>query len=267
MGHAADPTHPRYNSLLKRKMLEDAAKIGMLADSALIAHGRGEAFDYLIGERTIECAMDATKEAAARLCAADRPVISLNGNAMDLAAKSLLRSAAIIGADMEVNIFYRTPERMKVLMQYLEVAHTEVTNQTPPEFEAGVWQSMVSEVRLLGNSPDGRIPGLEGPRANCHSDGILASDVILVPLEDGDRCEALVAMGKDVIVVDLNPLSRSAKMAKVTIVDELCRFAENLYVSCLKPIAPKEDWDNPKILQAALEEIIAGAVDSAQKYL
>ena len=58
--------------------------------------------------------------------------------------------------------------------------------------------------------------------------GIFNSDVILVPLEDGGRCEALVAMGKFVIVVDLNPLSRSAKMANLTIVDELCRVANNL---------------------------------------
>ena len=262
MEHAADPTHPRYNSLLKRKMIEDAAKIGMLADSALIAHGRGEAFDYLIGERTIECAMEATKEAAARLCAADKPVISLNGNVMALAAKPLLRCAAVIGANVEVNIFYRTPERMKVLMEYLKIAHAEVANHTPPEFDAVVWQKMVSGVRLLGDSSDGRIPGLEGPRANCHSDGILASDVILVPLEDGDRCEALVEMGKDVIVVDLNPLSRSSKMAKVTVVDELCRFAENLYVLCLDPFEPNNNWDNTKILQTALETIIAGVVDS-----
>jgi 4-phosphopantoate--beta-alanine ligase len=52
--------------------------------------------------------------------------------------------------------------------------------------------------------------------------------VILVPLEDGDRCEALVNMGKTVIVVDLNPLSRSAKMASITIVDEISRVANNM---------------------------------------
>ena len=55
-----------------------------------------------------------------------------------------------------------------------------------------------------------------------------SSDVILVPLEDGDRCEALVNMGKTVIVVDLNPLSRSAKMASITIVDEISRVATNM---------------------------------------
>ena len=50
----------------------------------------------------------------------------------------------------------------------------------------------------------------------------------MVPLEDGDRCEALVKMGKTVIVVDLNPLSRSAKMASITIVDEISRVATNM---------------------------------------
>jgi 4-phosphopantoate--beta-alanine ligase len=44
-----------------------------------------------------------------------------------------------------------------------------------------------------------------------------------VPLEDGDRTEALVAMGKFVITIDLNPLSRSARMADITIVDNIVR--------------------------------------------
>ena len=47
-------------------------------------------------------------------------------------------------------------------------------------------------------------------------------------MEDGDRCEALVKMGKTVIVVDLNPMSRSAKMASITIVDEISRVAKNM---------------------------------------
>ena len=64
---AADPSHPRYQSLLMRHRLENAAKIGMLADSALIAHGRGEAFDYLLGEKTSDSAMIATKHALSLL--------------------------------------------------------------------------------------------------------------------------------------------------------------------------------------------------------
>ena len=258
MGHVADPSHPRYQSLLKRKKIEDAAKAGMLADSALIAHGRGEAFDYLLGERTTDSARAATKEAAARLCAAERPLISLNGNTMALACEELLRCAAIIGADLEVNIFYRTPQRMKALMDFLKLRYSEVTELPSPGYNAEEWREMMEEIRLLGDSPDGRIPGLEGPRANCHSDGILASDVLLVPLEDGDRCEALVAMGKDVIVIDLNPLSRSAKMAEITVVDELCRFAENLYHYSQKPSEPDKNWNNSLILNAALDEIIQG---------
>ena len=45
-------SHPRRESLLSRQKLVDAASKGMLAESALIAHGRGEAFDYLLGEKT-----------------------------------------------------------------------------------------------------------------------------------------------------------------------------------------------------------------------
>jgi 4-phosphopantoate--beta-alanine ligase len=44
-----------------------------------------------------------------------------------------------------------------------------------------------------------------------------------VPLEDGDRCQALRNMGKTVIVVDLNPLSRTAKSASVSITDNVRR--------------------------------------------
>ena len=75
------------------------------------------------------------------------------------------------------------------------------------------------DVAILGDAPDANIPGLKGPRAACHREGILESDAILVPLEDGDRCNALVAMGKKVIVIDLNPLSRSAQQGSITIVD------------------------------------------------
>jgi 4-phosphopantoate--beta-alanine ligase len=54
------------------------------------------------------------------------------------------------------------------------------------------------------------------------------SDVVLVPLEDGDRCQALKAAGKDVITIDLNPMSRTAQTADITIVDNLIRSLPNL---------------------------------------
>jgi 4-phosphopantoate--beta-alanine ligase len=108
----------------------------------------------------------------------------------------------------------------------------------------------LSEVQILGANPDGRIPNLDGPRANCHTDGILCADVVLVPLEDGDRCEALIAMGKTVCVVDLNPLSRTARMATVTIVDELTRCIPILLENLMNETkAPHLDWDNEQNLR------------------
>ena len=74
---------------------------------------------------------------------------------------------------------------------------------------------------LQGNAE--RLLPLSHDRALCLRQGIYGADVVLVPLEDGDRCEALVSMGKTVIVIDLNPLSRSARSASLTVVDELTR--------------------------------------------
>ena len=111
-----DPSHPRYESLMIRKKVADAGVKGMLADSAMIAHGRGEAFDYLLGEQTIPSARDATKEAAARLVRARSPILSLNGNAIALAGQDFLTIASQLNCPIEINIFYRTPERMGALL-------------------------------------------------------------------------------------------------------------------------------------------------------
>ncbi len=211
-GFSADPSHPRYQSLLSRHLLEQAAKQGMLADSALIAHGRGEAYDYLIGEKTSPNALQATNNALAHLIAGKKPVISLNGNTTALAGYELMKIAEYLQCPIEVNIFYRTEQRISALFGYLDSIKKEHS----------------ISINILGKNPDTTIPGLKGPRAKCCTEGIYSSDVILVPLEDGDRCEALVAMGKTVIVVDLNPLSRSAKMASITIVDEISRVAKNM---------------------------------------
>ncbi len=60
-------SHPRKKSLLSRQKIVEGSLEGLLADSAMIAHGRGEAFDYLLGERTTESARSAIREAASRL--------------------------------------------------------------------------------------------------------------------------------------------------------------------------------------------------------
>ena len=245
------PTHPRYKSLMARKMLTDAAAGGLLADSALIAHGRGEAFDYLLGEMTCESARMAIRETAARLLAAKQPVISLNGNSVALAASELLACAAVLGCAIEINIYYRTPERMAALLSTMEQRKNEAIQRFP---ELG---SQIIAVPILGAKPDTKIPNLDGPRANCHSDGIFSADVILVPLEDGDRCEALVAMGKTVCVIDLNPLSRTAKTATVTIVDELTRCAPLLLDDLQKGmIEPNNSWNNENNLQDVTKQML-----------
>ncbi len=245
------PTHPRYKSLMARKMLTDAAAAGLLADSALIAHGRGEAFDYLLGEMTCRSAREAIRETAAHLLAAKQPVISLNGNSVALAASELLACAAVLGCAIEINIYYRTPERMAALLSTMEQRKNEATEHFPE------LKSQIIAVPILGANPDTKIPNLDGPRANCHSDGIFAADVILVPLEDGDRCEALVAMGKTVCVIDLNPLSRTAKMATVTIVDELTRCAPLLLDDLQKGmIAPNDNWNNENNLHEVTKQML-----------
>ncbi len=238
---AADPSHPRYQSLLLRHRLEEAEKLGMLAGSAMIAHGRGEAYDYLLGEQTIPSAHEATLHALKALSNAERPVISLNGNAVALAGEQLLVLAQQLNCPVEINIFYRTHERMSALLGRLESIKNERS----------------IDVEILGAEPNARIPGLKGPRAKCTKEGIIDSDTILVPLEDGDRCEALVAMGKTVIVIDLNPLSRSAKMGTITIVDELTRVVENMLsqFDSIKMSKTSNTYDNDETLRDALQHI------------
>ena len=239
---AADPSHPRYASLLMRHRLEVAAERGMLAASAMIAHGRGEAFDYLLGERSTSSALAAARQALAVLQAAERPVLSVNGNVAALACDEMLQLANVLQCPLEVNIFYRTPERMEAILSYMKERN----------------DALGLEVNVLGDSPNATIPGLKGPRAACHREGILESDAILVPLEDGDRCQALVAMGKDVVVIDLNPLSRSAQQASITIVDELSRALNNMleFSNSGEPVEVDETYDHRSILQAGLAEML-----------
>lgn len=242
--HAADPSHPRYSSLLQRQKMERAKELGMLADSALIAHGRGEAFDYLLGEKTHPFAHDAIVQALAVLKQAQHPVLSVNGNAVALAGHEILQLASHLSCPVEINIFYRTPERMDALLTELQRINEEHDLR----------------VTILGANPDATIPGLKGPRAKCESAGIFSADVIFVPLEDGDRCQALKAMGKTVIVVDLNPMSRSAIHASITIVNELHRTIEcmNETLQQHHGISEIESFNHHSILERALITIRQG---------
>jgi 4-phosphopantoate--beta-alanine ligase len=65
----------------------------------------------------------------------------------------------------------------------------------------------------------------------------------------------LVSLGKDVLVVDLNPLSRSAKMATVTIVDEVSRMADLLLEYVITDSSNVTKWDNNSALKESLKII------------
>ncbi|MDI6860020.1 MAG: 4-phosphopantoate--beta-alanine ligase [Methanocellales archaeon] len=199
--------HPRYASLMIRERLVKGYESGIVCTHGLIAHGRGEAFDYLIGEKTTKAAMHATKVAVATLLTAERPVISVNGNTAALVPDEIVHLSERIGAPLEVNLFHRTEERMDKIIAHLK-AH--------------------SATNVLGKKADARIPGIEHERGKVDKDGIYGADAVLVPLEDGDRCEALVRMGKTVIAIDLNPLSRTSRTATITIVDNVVRAIPNM---------------------------------------
>ena len=146
-------------------------------------------------------------------------------------------------------------EKLKVLLENCKktVSMAPPNNWTRSPEE---WKVSVNRVLILGGFAEGLIPGLDGPRATCDVNGILSADAILVPLEDGDRCEALVNMGLKVIVVDLNPLSRSSLMSTIAIVDDVTRFSANLQEKLLIFNRLKRTkWDNKKSLQIALDTI------------
>jgi 4-phosphopantoate--beta-alanine ligase len=199
--------HPRHDSLLTRHRIEEGVDLGITSRQGLIAQGRGEAYDYLLGEQTIPSADEAERVAAAHLLLADHPVLSVNGNVAALVPGEMVDLAAVTGADLEVNLFNRTEERMQAIADHLREHGAE---------------------NVKGLEADARIPGIEHERAKVDADGIYDADVVLVPLEDGDRAEALAAMGKTELVIDLNPLSRSAQTASVPIIDNVIRAIPNI---------------------------------------
>ena len=230
--------HPRYKSLLAREKLARGIKEGLVHETGLIAHGRGEAFDYLLGEKTIPPADEAARAAAAHLLLAKNPVISVNGNVAVLAAEECIQLAKKAKAKLEVNLFHRSQKRVEKIAALF--------------YNKGAG-------KILGIEANERIPGLKHDRGKCSKEGIWSADVVLVPLEDGDRCEALVNMGKTVVAIDLNPLSRTSTTATVTIVDELTRALNQIgkWIDSLKKDELKikkivDEWDNEKCLRETL---------------
>ncbi|MBQ2226876.1 MAG: phosphopantothenate/pantothenate synthetase [Methanobrevibacter sp.] len=237
-------SHPRYESLLLRDKMVKASKEGYLADSALIAHGRGEAFDYLIGEKTTYPAKRAMYVAVAAMLLSDNPVISVNGNATALACDEIIELANSIGAKIEINLFYRTDERVKIITELYKNHGFD-----------NILGSLDDDIEYLQD--------IKNQRATASKTGIYSADTILIPLEDGDRAEILKKSGKRIITIDLNPLSRTSKMSNISIMDNIVRaipfmtkIAEDLKTQDKQML--KEmiyDFDNEENLKESLEQI------------
>ncbi len=244
-------SHPRYHSLMYRERLVEGVRKGITVLQGLIAHGRGEMFDYVLGEKTHDFAYEAERVAVAMMLLANRPVISVNGNVAVLVPEEISELSKLVNAPLEVNVFHFDRDRVRRIAEHLKEYGAEV---------------------LCGC--DAELKGLEHGRRIVDSRGILVADVVLVPLEDGDRCEVLRRHGKKVIAIDLNPLSRTARMADVTIVDNVVRAIPNMIEFAkelrgrsrdeLKSIV--ESYDNRKILRRAIEAIRDHLTEMAESF-
>ncbi|MEK6865758.1 MAG: phosphopantothenate/pantothenate synthetase [Thermoproteota archaeon] len=237
-------SHPRVKSLLIREKLVTGFDQGLVAKEGLLAHGRGEAFDYLLGEKTSNTAKLAIKAAAAQIILADLPVISVNGNIAALCSKEIVRLANTSRAKIEVNLFYANEKRKLNIIKTLK-------------------KSGAKEILGTNRKSSTTLSGLDSARRIVDKNGIFAADVVIVPLEDGDRTIALRKAGKIVIAFDLNPLSRTSQTANITIVDNVTRAMDLLIITC-KRLSKKNkkmlekivnDFNNKKNLSDNIIEI------------
>lgn len=208
-------SHPRAKSLLIREKLVDGFDRGLVAKEGLLAQGRGEAFDYLLGEKTGKTAKKAIKTAAAQLIQAQNPVISVNGNIAALCPKQIVKLANQTKAKLEVNLFYANENRKKAIVKTLK-------------------KNGAKEILGIDPKSSKKLDGIDSERRIVDKNGIFAADVVVVPLEDGDRTMALRNAGKIVITFDLNPLSRTSQTANITIVDNVTRAIDLLIIECKK---------------------------------
>jgi len=230
-------SHPRAASLNIREKLVQGYRSGLVVEEGLMAHGRGETFDYLIGERTSKNALKAIKAAAKALVLAKSPVISVNGNFAALCPKEIVNLAKTVNAKIEVNLFYVSEKRKRTIANILKKNGAK---------------------EILGLDPKSlrKIPKLDSARRVVDKNGIFSADVVLVPLEDGDRTLALKKFGKKVITFDLNPLSRTAQSADITIVDNVIR-GMRILIDITKKLTKKKNlipdrFDNKKNLAQAI---------------
>ncbi len=239
--------HPRKESLEARQKLVKAYKKGIVAEEGLIAHGRGEAFDYLLGEKTVSQAAEAMRVACKEISKSQTPVLSVNGNTAALVPREIAMLSQLTSIQVEVNLFHHSQKRVRLIINHLENFGAE---------------------GVLGMGRDSRIEGLSHDRGMVCREGIYSADTVIVPLEDGDRTEKLKEIGKKVISIDLNPLSRTSRMADISIVDNIMRCLpiiveilekENRERCCkIKNHDLPESFDNKENLKVIEEKMRSG---------
>ena len=229
-------SHPRLDSLLIREKLVKGFDSNLVAKEGLLAHGRGETFDYLLGEKTSKSAKEAIKAAAFMLTNAQNSVISVNGNFAALCPQEIIQLANYTNSKIEVNLFYSTEKRKKAITEILK-------------------KSGAKEIFGLSRKSSVKLSGIDSARRIVDKNGIFSADVVLVPLEDGDRTIALKKAKKKIITFDLNPLSRTAQTADITIVDNVIRAMKLLVIESKKKTQKMSNYDNKKNLQVSILEI------------
>jgi len=241
------PDHPRFRSLVTRERLVDAFEKGIVVPQGLIAQGRGEAFDYLLGELTTVSSRAATRAAAALLLNARNPIISVNGNTAALVAKDISKLSRLIPARLEVNLYHNSSARKRRIAFLLK-------------------QNGANGVLGVNGGHRSVIGGVASQRRYVDSRGIADADVVLIPLEDGDRAEALKSAGKKVIAIDLNPLSRTSRSATVTIVDNIVRAIPELVRVTRKMKTLPRSWLQTIIGDFENERNLANAMKGMIRY-
>ena len=114
---------------------------------------------------------------------AQKSVISVNGNFAALCPKEIIQLAKITGFKrIEVNLFYSSEKRKKAISKILRKSGAK---------KYWEWTKKQST----------KLKGIDSARRIVDKSGIFSADVVLVPLEDGDRTIALKKAKKRIITL------------------------------------------------------------------
>ncbi len=106
--------HPRYRSLVTREHMAEMVREGIVAPTGLIAHGRGEAFDYLMGERTTTEARGAERAAVALVAGGEEAGHHRQRERRCVWPPKAWRTwPGLTSSKVEVNLFHRSEERVE----------------------------------------------------------------------------------------------------------------------------------------------------------